>query len=134
MKNRTTRVKQPVRRRYNPPKSYRGTMGAVRTGTILEEHPAAQGFPHRTGYRTAPKGQSPLVDRLGPYRTAYPPLRGGGRYDGTISSRRRSIPMTVRHASIPTTYKRINFRSRLEARYAVLFDQLGWRWDYGRAR
>jgi hypothetical protein len=33
-------------------------------------------------------------------------------------------------AGIPTLYKGVNFRSRLEARYAVLFDQLGWLWEY----
>src|SRR5262245_39016319 len=32
--------------------------------------------------------------------------------------------------AIPTTYAGIRFRSRLEARYAVLFDLLGWRWSY----
>lgn len=32
--------------------------------------------------------------------------------------------------SIPTTYKGVNFRSRLEARWAVMFDALGWAWDY----
>lgn len=34
------------------------------------------------------------------------------------------------HAAIPTTYKGINFRSRLEARWAAFFDLLGWRWEY----
>jgi hypothetical protein len=32
--------------------------------------------------------------------------------------------------NIPTAYKGINFRSRLEAKYAVMFDELGWRWEY----
>ncbi len=32
--------------------------------------------------------------------------------------------------SIPTTYRGINFRSRLEAKYAAIFDQLGWTWEY----
>ena len=33
-------------------------------------------------------------------------------------------------AAIPTTYKGINFRSRLEARWAAFFDLIGWRWEY----
>jgi hypothetical protein len=32
--------------------------------------------------------------------------------------------------AIPTTYNRINFRSRLEARWAVVFDLLNIRWQY----
>lgn len=32
--------------------------------------------------------------------------------------------------SIETTYKGFRFRSRLEARWAAMFDQLRWRWDY----
>lgn len=31
---------------------------------------------------------------------------------------------------IPTRYKGITFRSRLEARWAVLFDSFGWPWEY----
>lgn len=31
---------------------------------------------------------------------------------------------------IPTTYGGVRFRSRIEARWAVMFDQLGWRWEY----
>jgi len=31
---------------------------------------------------------------------------------------------------IPTLYKDIQFRSRLEARWAAFFDLLGWRWEY----
>ncbi|MDH6245028.1 hypothetical protein [Mycobacterium sp. OTB74] len=31
---------------------------------------------------------------------------------------------------IPTVYAGIEFRSRLEARWACFFDQLGWRWTY----
>lgn len=33
-------------------------------------------------------------------------------------------------AGIATVYNGTRFRSRLEARYAVLFDQLGWHWEY----
>jgi hypothetical protein len=33
-------------------------------------------------------------------------------------------------AAIPTTYRGVNFRSRLEARWAVFFDALGWDWQY----
>ena len=36
--------------------------------------------------------------------------------------------MTI--AAIPTTYKGIEFRSRLEAKWAFVFDQLGWSWEY----
>lgn len=38
--------------------------------------------------------------------------------------------MTSNHRGTPTIYKGINFRSRLEARWAVLFDNLGWKWEY----
>ena len=31
---------------------------------------------------------------------------------------------------IPTTYKNIQFRSRLEAKWAAFFDLLGWKWQY----
>lgn len=30
----------------------------------------------------------------------------------------------------PTTYAGVNFRSRLEARWAAFFDLAGWRWEY----
>jgi hypothetical protein len=30
----------------------------------------------------------------------------------------------------PTTYGGVNFRSRLEAKWAAFFDLLGWRWQY----
>jgi len=33
-------------------------------------------------------------------------------------------------AAIPTTYNDINFRSRLEARWAAFFDLLKWDWEY----
>ena len=36
----------------------------------------------------------------------------------------------MKHAAIPTLYRGIQFRSRLEARWAACFDGLGWRWDY----
>lgn len=32
--------------------------------------------------------------------------------------------------AIPTAYGGVNFRSRLEARWAAMFDLLGWRWEY----
>jgi hypothetical protein len=32
--------------------------------------------------------------------------------------------------AIPTTYQGVRFRSRLEAKWAALFDRLNWRWDY----
>lgn len=33
-------------------------------------------------------------------------------------------------AAIPTTYRDINFRSRLEARWAAFFDEIGWQYTY----
>lgn len=36
---------------------------------------------------------------------------------------------TVRRG-IPTVYAGIEFRSRLEARWAAFFDEIGWRWSY----
>lgn len=32
--------------------------------------------------------------------------------------------------AIPTVYQGIRFRSRLEARWAVFFDQMGWDWEF----
>lgn len=32
--------------------------------------------------------------------------------------------------AIPTTYAGVNFRSRLEARWAAFFDLCAWKWDY----
>lgn len=32
--------------------------------------------------------------------------------------------------AIPTVYNGIEFRSRLEAKWAAMFDQLGWSWEY----
>ena len=32
--------------------------------------------------------------------------------------------------AIPTTYNGINFRSRLEAKWACFFDNIGWRYEY----
>lgn len=37
--------------------------------------------------------------------------------------------MTALHP-IPTEYRNTRFRSRLEARWAAVFDLLGWRWSY----
>ena len=33
-------------------------------------------------------------------------------------------------AAIPTTYAGVNFRSRLEARWAAMYDLLSWEWEY----
>lgn len=38
--------------------------------------------------------------------------------------------MTYTIKAIPTTYAGVNFRSRLEARWAAFFDLCGWAWDY----
>lgn len=32
--------------------------------------------------------------------------------------------------AVPTVYEGVNFRSRLEARWAAMFDLLGWEWEY----
>jgi hypothetical protein len=32
--------------------------------------------------------------------------------------------------AIPTNYHHINFRSRLEAKWAAFFDLVGWKWEY----
>lgn len=40
----------------------------------------------------------------------------------------RGPPRTIN--AIPTQYGGINFRSRLEAKWACFFDALGWTWDY----
>ncbi len=34
------------------------------------------------------------------------------------------------HANIPTTYRGIRFRSRLESKWARMFDLFGWSWEY----
>lgn len=38
--------------------------------------------------------------------------------------------MKYEHNGIETVYKGRSFRSRLEARWAVFFDFLGWKWEY----
>lgn len=38
--------------------------------------------------------------------------------------------MSKGYTSKPTVYREINFRSRLEARWAAMFDILGWAWEY----
>lgn len=38
--------------------------------------------------------------------------------------------MTQTIAAIPTTYRGHAFRSRLEAKWAALFDLIGWKWTY----
>lgn len=37
---------------------------------------------------------------------------------------------TYTQAAIPTQYKGVDFRSRLEARWAAFFDLVGWEWEY----
>lgn len=36
----------------------------------------------------------------------------------------------MEYAAIPTVYRGVRFRSRLEARWAVMFDFLEWPWEY----
>jgi len=38
--------------------------------------------------------------------------------------------MAVKIAAIPTKYADVQFRSRLEAKYAAFFTSLGWNWAY----
>jgi hypothetical protein len=40
------------------------------------------------------------------------------------------MTIAARIANIPTIYKGVQFRSRLEAKWAAFFDLLGWRWHY----
>lgn len=47
-----------------------------------------------------------------------------------IEARRRSTEGLVSPNVIPTEYKGVKFRSKLEARWAVFFDTLGIEWDY----
>lgn len=41
-----------------------------------------------------------------------------------------STPVLPTLPAIPTTYNGVKFKSRLEARFAVFFDQMGVRWEY----
>lgn len=38
--------------------------------------------------------------------------------------------MSYRYAAHPTVYKDVQFRSRLEARWAAIFDLVEWTWQY----
>lgn len=38
--------------------------------------------------------------------------------------------MSERYTGVPTTYRGRRMRSRLEARWAAMFDSLGWVWEY----
>ena len=38
--------------------------------------------------------------------------------------------MSLKFANIPTVYNGTRFRSKLEARWAAMFDLIGWKWDY----
>jgi hypothetical protein len=40
------------------------------------------------------------------------------------------MTVAVRIANIPTIYNGVQFRSRLEAKWAAFFDLLGWHWHY----
>ena len=46
------------------------------------------------------------------------------------SSRGARSPKGAKYAAIPTMYAGVQFRSRLEARYAAYFDLLEWDWQY----
>lgn len=40
------------------------------------------------------------------------------------------MAVTMQYAAIPTKYNGVQFRSRLEARWAAMFDLLSWEWEY----
>jgi hypothetical protein len=46
------------------------------------------------------------------------------------SQRRRKAVQPPSHCAIPTTYRGIAYRSRLEARWAAFFDRIGWHHTY----
>lgn len=46
------------------------------------------------------------------------------------ASNQLELPGMPRHTGIPTFYAGVWFRSRAEARWAAVFDLLGWRWRY----
>ena len=47
-----------------------------------------------------------------------------------LTQRARNLAEDILNASIPTTYHGRRFRSRLEARWAAMFDLLGWKYEY----
>jgi len=49
---------------------------------------------------------------------------------GGFSSERRATRFMIKYAAIPTIYKGVQFRSRLEARWACMFDLAYWEWEY----
>ena len=51
------------------------------------------------------------------------------RWNGRLSNG-KGRAMEERIQAIPTTYNGINFRSRLEAKWARFFDMAEWRWEY----
>lgn len=55
----------------------------------------------------------------------------GGRLDHSLVAQRKAVGMTAAFPlGIPTTYRGVRMRSRLEARWAAFFDALGWPWRY----
>lgn len=51
-------------------------------------------------------------------------VRGGGEDGGRVSVGRKN------RSGIPTEYNGVRFRSRLEARWAAMFDLFDWQWEY----
>ena len=47
---------------------------------------------------------------------------------GRWTRKREGVTMAI--TAIPTTYRGIEFRSRLEAKWAAMFDGLEWQWEY----
>jgi hypothetical protein len=52
-----------------------------------------------------------------------------GTYVSVFFERQRKDD-SLRPNGIPTVYRDVQFRSRLEAKWAAFFDFLGWRWEY----
>jgi hypothetical protein len=55
---------------------------------------------------------------------------GPSRRSATVRRDKKTPMTTTTIAAIPTTYRGVRMRSRLEAKWARMFDQLGWRWEY----
>lgn len=49
---------------------------------------------------------------------------------GSIITRAKPITDADRSIGIPTLYRGVLMRSRIEARWAAFFDSLGWPWEY----
>jgi len=74
-----------------------------------------------------------VVDEVGPQPDPANPSQDAARPARPHVPSPKPAPSSVVGPAIralPTHYKGVTFRSRLEARWAVFFDQLGIRWEY----